>query len=186
MSNTASEAAANAERINKALQTLHDIAEPVTPAFWPPAPGWYFVFVAVLLLIALAAVRSWRRWQAGAYRRQALRELAALRDSAHSISPQQRIGALATLLRRVALYGAPRENLASLSGDAWIDYLSKHSKHSMARPNDGVAKLLSLGPYAKLAADEQGGKSQRDDMDAAFAYVAEWIAQHRIPAGRGA
>ncbi|MBK9625244.1 MAG: DUF4381 domain-containing protein [Rhodocyclaceae bacterium] len=178
MSNPATVAAANAEQVAKALRQLQDIVEPAAPAFWPPAPAWYFVGAALLLLVMMAMVWLWRRWQANAYRRQALGELAALRDGAQSIAPpNERISALASLLRRVALHGAAREQVASLSGSAWIEYLSKQSKTS---PSKAVATLLSRGPYAKFLATDEVATNQRGDLDAAFAFVAEWIKQHRV------
>ena len=178
MSNPASAAAASAEHVTKALQQLHDIVEPAAPAFWPPAPAWYWVGAVVLVLVVMAMVCLWRRWQANAYRRQALEELAALRDGSQSIAPpHERISALASLLRRVALHGAAREQVASLSGSAWIEYLNAQSKTS---PSEAVATLLSRGPYANFAATDEGATNHRRDLDAAFAFVAEWIKQHRV------
>ena len=178
MSIPTSAAAANAERISKALQQLHDIVEPAAPAFWPPAPAWYFVGAALLLLVMMAGVWLWRRWQANAYRRQALAELAALRAGPQSIAPPyERTSALASLLRRVALHGAAREKIAALTGDAWIEYLSKQSK---TPPSKAVAALLCRGPYADLAATDEIATNHRGDLDAAFVYVEEWIRQHRV------
>lgn len=178
MSNPASTAAASAERIGKALQQLHDIVEPSAPAFWPPAPGWYFVGGTVLLLVMMAMIKLWRRWQASAYRREALSELAALRDGPQSIAPpHQRISALASLLRRVALHGAAREQIAALSGTRWIEYLSKQAK---TPPSIAVAALLCRGPYVNFAANDEIATTHRNDLEAAFDYVAEWIEQHRV------
>ena len=177
MSKPASAAAENAARVTKALQQLNDIVEPAAPAFWPPAPGWYLIGALALLLVMMATVWLWRRWQANAYRRQALEELAALRDGPQSISPpHERIGALASLLRRVALHGAAREKVASLSGDAWLDYLRDRSTSS---PSPAVANLLSRGPYAKFGMADAVATNHRADLDAAFAYVEVWIKRHR-------
>ncbi len=178
MSNPASTAAASAERIGKTLRQLHDIVEPSAPAFWPPAPGWYFVGGTVLLLVMMAMIKLWRRWRANAYRRQALWELAALREGPQSIAPpHQRISALASLLRRVALHGAAREQVAALSGTAWIEHLSKQAT---TRPSAAVATLLSRGPYANFAATDEIATAYRSDLEAAFDYVTEWIKQHRV------
>ena len=184
MSNPATVTAANAEQVAKALRQLHDIVEPAAPAFWPPAPAWYFVGAALVLLVMLAMVWLWRRWQANAYRRQALGELADLRDGAQSFNPpNERISALASLLRRVALHGAAREQIACLSGAAWIEYLSKQSN---IPPSTAVAELLAHGPYANFAATVEIATNHRGDLDAAFAYVAVWIKQHRVASQRTA
>ena len=174
MSTTGDLAAANvehSERLSKALQALHDIVEPAAPALLPPAPGWYFLAVALLLFVAMALRWLWRRRQAGAYRRQALHELAALRELSIA-TPHERISALAMLLRRVALHGAARKQVASLNGDAWIAYLGSNSRFA---PSAGVAALLLNAPYSKLAVADGA------DISAAFDYVAEWIRQHRVP-----
>ena len=171
MSTPSSLAAANIERLSKALQALHDIVEPAAPALLPPAPAWYVLAVALILVVAMALRWLWRRRQAGAYRRQALLELAALRELSIA-TPHERISALATLLRRVALHGVARKQVASLSGDAWIAYLSCNSRSA---PSASVANLLLHAPYSNLSAGDGS------DIGAAYDYVADWIKQHRVP-----
>ena len=92
------------------LAALHDIVVPAPVPWWPPAPGWYAVLALAVALAGWGAWRLYRRWRANAYRRTALRRLAAIRAA---LAVRRRRAAaltdLATLLRRAALHVAPRD-----------------------------------------------------------------------------
>lgn len=47
------------------LRDLRDIHEPLAPAFWPPAPGWWLLLGAAVAAFAalVAATRYWLRWR---------------------------------------------------------------------------------------------------------------------------
>jgi MYXO-CTERM domain-containing protein len=99
------------------LDHLRDIVVPEPAPFWPPTTGW----VCLLGVLALAAVMglAWwrRRHHLLAYRRQALEELARLRQDGPTAAEVSR------LLKRVALATAPRDAVAGLSGDRWVEWL---------------------------------------------------------------
>jgi hypothetical protein len=84
-------------------------------SFWPPAPGWWIVLGILLVVAALVAWRMRRAWVRDAYRREALREVAAIGD------PRE----LPALLKRVALAAYPRTEVAGLSGEHWIAFLNR-------------------------------------------------------------
>jgi hypothetical protein len=50
------------------------------------------------------------------------------------------------LLRRVALSRFPRDEVASLSGQDWIDFLTQASQHKTVLENE-IAQLLIQAPY---------------------------------------
>ena len=87
------------------LQNLRDIAEPAPVPWWPPAVGWWILFVIVAAAVIWIALRAWRRWQANAYRRAALEEL---RSATNQVE-------IAKILKRVALCAFPRTDVASLT-----------------------------------------------------------------------
>lgn len=99
------------------LDRLQDIVPGPDVAFWPPAPAWYFVLAVVVIQGALLSIRFARRYRSNAYRRQALRELGDLREGDS--------WGLSVLLKRVALVAFPREKVASLTGKAWVEFLSQ-------------------------------------------------------------
>ncbi len=157
------------------LDRLHDIVQPSAVSWWPPAPGWYFVLAAALILAGLTGYRLWRTWQAGAYRRAALLELATINS----------VAAISEVLRRVALVNEPRSKLSALSGNNWTRWLEKHASVPMS---DQVRHQLSHDVYASAAirelAEETTEEAQADqaldkqtDLAALKEYAAQWIEQ---------
>ncbi|WP_035484672.1 DUF4381 domain-containing protein [Geminicoccus roseus] len=149
------------------LAGLHDIvASPPVP-FWPPAPGWYVVALALAMTLGWACWRTARRWRADAYRRAALAEL----QSAGGRRDQLTI--LPELLKRTALAAYPRERVASLSGQAWLAFLDETA----------AAPAFTTGPGRPLGAlAYDPGLARRmseADGDALLAAATAWIRRHR-------
>ncbi len=142
------------------LDRLHDLALPPDVSWWPMAPGWYVVFVLVLLLGLRVVLLAWKHWQANAYRREALREINSLED----------VAAIAELLRRTALVIAPRFVIAERTGAAWLEWLAAQCPDTMP---DVVREQLTAGVYGRPSADQ--------DVAELRDYAACWISHHRVP-----
>ena len=107
------------------LDLLHDIVQAEPVGFWPPAPGWY-VLAAILSLVLLVVVwRYIKRWHRDRYRRLALKELQYIKDSGTAEAYRE----LPALLKRTALSVWPRQEVASLSGLKWHEFLD-HTSNS--------------------------------------------------------
>jgi hypothetical protein len=143
------------------LDRLHDLVLPPPVPWWPVAPGWYVVLLAVLVLVVVLAYPVRTRWRADAYRRAALRELATLRDAP----------AIAALLRRTALAVVPRSVVAGTTGTAWADWLAARCPGAMS---DDVRQTLTAGIYDRPATVREVG--------ALHDYAARWIARHHLVA----
>ena len=142
------------------LDRLHDIVSPDPVPWLPPAPGWY-VLAGVLLIAAIVfAIVARRRWKAGAYRREALRELESADSSA----------AIAALLRRVALTESPRREIAPLEGEAWMDWLAE--RYPAQPPSAPIREQLTAGIY---------GAATSPDTTTVRTWAANWIRHHRLP-----
>lgn len=139
------------------LQNLRDIAVPAPLPWWPPAAGWWILFVVVAAFAIWLAFRAWRRWRANAYRRAALKEL---RSATNFVE-------IAEILKRAALCAYPRTDVASLSGDAWSDWLRQTVDQELPV---AVSETLEHGVF--------DGTSCRNRTDVAF-FVASWIRHHR-------
>ncbi|HSD37998.1 MAG TPA: DUF4381 domain-containing protein [Rhodocyclaceae bacterium] len=134
---------------NAALADLRDIHLPPPVSWWPPAPGWWLLVSLVLLVIA--GVFIWRRLRArNRWRQYALSELAKLRaqHAAQTLTSTRLIGDLSVLLRRVAISRFPREEVAALSGEAWLAFLDRMLGDA-AEFRSPAGQLLSVGPYVR-------------------------------------
>lgn len=123
------------------LSQLRDIHLPTPVSWWPPAPGWWIITVLLLLLLVGAYwfIRHRRRLR---WRSEALAELVQLQHA--SVSSQQQVALLSALLRRVAMSCFPRHDVASLTGQAWLDFLDQHGG------TFGVhGELLLAAPYRR-------------------------------------
>ena len=140
------------------LDRLHDIVVPAPVPWWPPAPGWYAVFAAVLIMTSYLAYRVWKRWRSNAYRCEALRAL----ENATTIY------AISEILRRTALAAAPRCVVAAQVGSDWPAWLQERC--SIAMP-PSVSQQLTLGPYDSAIA--------ADAVDDLKQYAAEWTRHHQ-------
>ncbi len=148
------------------LTQLHDLALPPAIPAWPPAPA-----ASLLLALLGSALLMWaRRWRSEAYRRRALAALGEL-ERACAEQPQ-RLSELPALLKYTALQAWPRERVAALDGDAWLDFLA-----GQAPGLDLPAALGELGYWSpqRLAALTPAEREQL--LRAAGA----WIGQHVRP-----
>jgi hypothetical protein len=144
------------------LDKLHDFYQPPPPAWTPQTIGWYVLFAIVGLWVLWMIVHSMRRWLANRYRREALHELTLL-------SPDQ----FSILLKRTALAAWPREKVASLSGEAWLTFLSDSANNTLFHhaPGNRIEEI-ALRPVDLSNEDEQELRK----------LAAEWIRRHRVQA----
>ncbi|MGZ8250146.1 DUF4381 domain-containing protein [Methylomagnum sp.] len=122
---------------------LRDIHLPESVGWWPPAIGWWLLLILVPLLI-VGLVWVIRRLRRVSPVKLARRELDALRADA-SLDPAEKLRRLSILLRRTALSIHPRDEVASLTGEAWLRWLD--SGLGEPRFSRGVGRWLVDVPY---------------------------------------
>jgi hypothetical protein len=153
------------------LATLRDIHLPEVVGWWPLAPGWYAV--AVLIIIALAVILyALHRHHQNAYaKRQALRLLSGYQLQYQQSGDSNAICArISELLKRVALAYFPRERVAALQGEEWIQFLNHTG--SGVEFNKTAYELLEL-PYQS--------KVTQHNLDLLFTQTQRWIKQRKKP-----
>ncbi len=152
------------------LEGLHDIALPEPVSWLPQTIGWYVVAAVIVGLVVAAAVGYYRRRQANRYRRAALAELADIEATLDDPAMQAAaLGAIPVLVKRVALSFTPREAIASLTGDPWLQWLD--ASYGGAEFSQGVGRLLPQMAYRPTSV-------RHDEITDLVALVGHWIQQH--------
>jgi hypothetical protein len=149
---------------NPWMSSLEEVELPERVSFTPETIGWYLLAGALVLLLLWLGWRFWKRWQADAYRREALRELGEIETA-----PER----LPELLKRVALVAYPRAEVAELSGDAWLGFLD--GTLGSTDFTSGAGSILPDLAYDSAAVT---GMSEADSNDL-FGLARRWIRGHR-------
>ncbi len=154
---------------------LADIHLPASPGFWPPAWGWWLVLALALMLLVLLALK-WRRYRQRKQRQQQVLE--ALKQLELRLQKEKNTAAIAELnilLRRLALMHYPRQRVASLTGQQWLQFLDESGQ--MQDFTQGAGQLLAAAPY-------QAGMPESADLDALVKAVRKWVKQMAVQSGR--
>ncbi|NOX09402.1 MAG: DUF4381 domain-containing protein [Gammaproteobacteria bacterium] len=125
---------------------LRDIHLPDAIGWWPPAIGWWLLLAGLLILIIVLRLiysrRIKNRWRQSAL--QEWREIQVLQDD-----PQRQteiISRISILLRRVAITRFPQQEVAGLTGEAWLQFLDQTMDQE--KPfQQGEGRLLITAPY---------------------------------------
>lgn len=150
---------------------LRDIHLPPPVGWWPPAPGWWLApLLAVALTLSLWLV--WKRLIRNPLRKAVLRELAAI-EALDGLEPAEKARRVSVLLRRTCLTLYPRQEVAGLTGQAWLDRLD--SVLGDRRFRDGPGRCLADAPYRPAS---------EADPAALFALCRDWARKLPRPARR--
>jgi hypothetical protein len=144
---------------------LKDIHLPETIGWWPPAPGWWLVPLALILLV-MALRYLYRRLTRNSAVKRAKKLLVQLRQQ--SLEPGQCLSELSILLRRTAISLESRPLVAGLHGQAWLDYLDKNLPD--APFSQGVGRYLADAHYRPVIQDDI-------DLNALFTLCERWLKQ---------
>lgn len=152
------------------LEGLHDIVLPEPVSMTPTTVGWLVLAIAAALVIVWIVIRTIRHHQANRYRAAALRELDAVASAAGDPTTRsQSLTAIAPLLKRTALCVFPRTEVASLTGDAWLQFLAESGGQAFT---NGAGRLLLEATYGHGNLDDQ---QTSDLLDAS----RKWIRHHK-------
>ncbi len=149
------------------IAQLKDLHEPQAIASWPWGWGWYGLGVAILILLLLGSYWGYRWYQRTAFKRQALKQLKLYKTQYQQQQDLHLLPALLNeLLKKVAIHYFPRQQVASLTAEAWLDFLNR-----TVRKIDfyQVKPQLIMLPYQKMPVET--------DLARLFEYVRIWINQ---------
>lgn len=149
------------------LAALHPLREPGLIGLWPLATGWWVLIGLAILLLLVAAVYGAKRYRAAAYRRQALQSLQHLWQT-HQDNNDATTFLTATnaLLKSVAMRSFNAREVASYSGQTWLDFL-----HQSMANRQQFATAFGTAAYVE-SVPELDLQQTREAAEA-------WIKHHR-------
>ena len=151
---------------NYALGDFAEVASPAAINWLPQTQGWLWLGLILLVLLGRYGWKQLRHWYRNRYRREAATRLQQLADKTDQ-------GGLLTelnrLLKLTALAAFPREQVASLSGDAWVTFLNGQCSSPPFSAAQG--QLLALGTYQTAAVEV-------DAWQTLVASSLTWVQEH--------
>ena len=155
--------------VENPLVNLKDIHLPPPVSFWPPAPGWWILAVLLISFLFFGGVRFYRRHKKKKPKTEALRILKNLQILYENSQDEVvSLRNLSNLLRRTALTFYDNDEVASLQGSSWLEFLDK----------TGKTKEFSQGA-GKVLGNEVFQQKVNPDMNALFPLVKKWISSSR-------
>lgn len=135
---------------------LRDLHLPAEIGSWPPAPGWWILLGIGLAMLGWSAWLAFLRWRANRARRIALGELVWISRRYEQTGDRVELArSLSGLLRRALLAYAPRQTVAGLTGDAWLEWLDRGLDEPVFER--GVGRQIGTLPYRDPSrADDDG------------------------------
>jgi Domain of unknown function (DUF4381) len=128
---------------------LRDLHLPEAIGWWPLAYGWWVLIALALAGLAYLVHRVWRRWRANRPRRIALQQLKKVQaDYRRGVDAVSLSKQLSQLLRRAMLAYAPRDEVAGLTGQRWLEWLDRGMQ---GQPfTTGPGRMIGSLPYLRL------------------------------------
>lgn len=152
--------AAGEETLPDMIAQLVPPPEPPAIPMWPATPLAKGLCALLLLILLLFIWRQIQTYRANAYRRAALAELRQSEGDAAQI---------AAILRRTALAAYPREEVAALTGEHWLEFLNQHYPGNAFEGE--VGRELLHSPYRKTTSHKS---------DALVQATQDWIRHHKL------
>ena len=155
--------------VENPLVNLKDIHLPPPVSFWPPAPGWWILAVLLISSLFFGGVWFYRRHKKRKPKNEAFRILKDLQILYQNSQDEVALlRNLSNLLRRTALTFYDNDEVASLQGSSWLEFLDK----------TGKTKEFSQGA-GKVLGNEVFQQKINPDMNALFPLVKKWISSSR-------
>jgi len=125
---------------------IRDLHLPDMTGWWPLAPGWWLVLALTVFLLVVLIRRSYRIWTHNTARRLAIKRLRVISAEFEQGNSAVALGKeLSELVRRAMLAYAPRDEVAGLTGDDWLQWLDQGM---VDKPfSNGAGRILESLPY---------------------------------------
>jgi hypothetical protein len=159
------------------LAGLHDNVVPQPVSLFPATPAWLVVLAVLLAVLAWGVLRVLQRRRQDRYRRESAAELRGIEARLGSVTTRDAaLVELPVLVKRVALHLAARDEVAGLSGLAWLAFLDRTWK----------GETFATGPGSLLPQIAYGTPARRraigsEEMAQLLAVLRSWVREHHAP-----
>lgn len=153
---------------NDSLRTIIEAEFPEPVSLIPSTPGWWILLFALIGLLSRTLWRRRQRYLRDSYRREALRQLAAIKQRL-AAGALDSVRELAPLLRATAIAAFGREQVSGLQGEAYAKVLAGFSPGQDSLPVTDLQRLA----YAPLE------KLDSIDTQVLITELERWIQQHK-------
>lgn len=145
------------------LDQLKDIHLPDAVSAWPPSIAWWSAVLLTILTCSLLIFAGVYYRKRSRLTRLALAELAQLQQQGCEIN------ALHLLLKRVALASFPRQQVAALHGQQWLEFLDQQA-------GNNTSKFIGFMPNADAWTDNlYSAKAPTTATDMHFQTCRAWL-----------
>ncbi len=158
--------------MNDTIPALGQFMEPAPVRFSPEAPGWYTLGILFFLVLLGIAFLIWNSYRKNRYRKLAIRRLdqeeKKLEEKKDYISM---VYVANMLVKQISINLDKREEVASLRGKKWLDYLNKTcSSVSFSESDEAILNAIY-------------GTDKIPDAQHIFSFmnkIKTWIRKHHI------
>jgi hypothetical protein len=157
------------------IANLHDIVLPDAISYIPQTAGWYVLGMLFFSLLLFLTYRIFRHHQANLYRKTALLELSSIERTI--MNPETRadgLNSLPVLVKRVALAGFSRPQIASLSGASWLAFLDETG--GISGFSGPAGQVLLAAAYSSSSELE---KTPMSSIEGLVGLIRLWIRKHK-------
>lgn len=144
---------------------IRDIHLPETIGWFPPAIGWWILacLIPVCVYLLMFIIKRLRQKTAVKLASKLIKQL----EQDDKLSDTQKVRELSSLLRRVAVSTAQEnDDVAGLTGRAWLDYLDQPLKEAGFK--HGVGRCLIDAPYQQTLSPDI-------NLHALFQLAQSWL-----------
>lgn len=129
----------------------------------------------LLLCLGWIVYRRYRRQKANEYRGWALEKLNDInRVIQQNLGLEKPLREIPILVKRTALHAYPRQEVASLSGEAWLRFLD--ASYNGTGFTDGPGQILM---QTTCLPDKELAAFKKEDIQQLLKLVRKWIKKHR-------
>jgi hypothetical protein len=160
---------------NYILHGIEEVSLPESVSWVPQTTAWKVLFVALCLGLMIRLYYFGRKVWRNRYRRAALKRLSELESQGCDAKV---LSELSVLLKATSLHAFPREQVASLVGKTWLEFLSTSSRKVSF--DDHIGHLLVSQTYQ----DASINPIKLDELTSLIKKIRIWIETHENPADK--